>query len=397
MLAYLSSALSEDEYVAQRVKQSKGTGKLTKSALKNAKLFCKDQFNDRELIIVLADMREEVERSRSIDTPLTFLQKFANWLSVPHLELKMTPNVMYPEGAPCIAKDLDSIKGYLIQIRLYMRKVGGIPITRDDLREYKISYPEPQDKEPPKPLLLEEFKIICDAQFNFRRQMLYRIKKDTQARIGAMCQLRKKHFATTKRPIEIFFPKAIMKKKDGISYDNTKYVIEEDEAPLLKLLEKLDDEDLVFGTNEVLEYAINNEERAWSRLVTSLGYSERYAHNGKLKTSIHSIKAMTFTCAEEAVNETYANAYGDHSRYTKNYLRWNDAKKISKFKLLEPLISIYTKTVNVHDNEELYQENKVLNAKLEEMAEQIKLKTAKIPDEKMQEMFDKYMKEKFPT
>ena len=363
MLTYLSSNLSEDEYVSQRTKQSRGTGKLTKAALSNAKLFCKDQFN-RELIIVLKDIREESQKTQTLETALTFLQKFANWMAIPHLELKMNPNAA-GVCAPCRAKDLDSIKGYIIQMRLYMRKVGGIPVGREALTDYKISYPEPQDKEPLKPLLLEEFKIICDAQYDFKRQMLYRIKKGSEARIGAMVQLRKKHFDVSKRPIEIFFPKSIMKKKNGISHANTKYVIKEDEASLLKLLEMCDDEDLVFGTNELVWQAVNNEERAWSRLVCKLGFTERYTHNGKLKTNIHSIKAMTFTAATEAVDETYANAYGDHAMYIKNYYRLTYEEKISKFKLLESRISIYTVIEKISDsklekeNEELKLKNKL--------------------------------------
>jgi len=60
---------------------------------------------------------------------------------------------------------------------------------------------------------------------------------------------------------------------------------------------------------------------------------------------------MTFTAAEDAVNETYAHAYGDHTRYTKTYLRWSEEKKIRKFRLLEPHITIYTKYEKVKDTE----------------------------------------------
>lgn len=397
MLTYLSNSLSEEEYVLQRTKQNRGTGKLTRAAITNAKLFCRDQFN-RELIIVMKDMREEVSTTNRIETPLLFLQKFATWLGEPHLELKMTISAT-GKAVSCIAKDVDTIKGYVIQIRLYMKKVGGVPITRDDVREYHITYPAPVEKELVEPLTLDEFKIICTAQSNFRRQMLYRIKKDCEARIGAMVQLRKKHFNTEVRPIEVFFPKHIMKKKNGISYSNTKYVITEDENDLLKLLEQYDDEDLVFGSHKDSYRAIHNEERVWSRLVTSIGFSERYSHSNRLKKSLHSIKAMTFTAAEEAVNETYANAYGDHSRYTRNYLRWTYEKKIQKFRKLEPLISIYTKIQKVHDSPELFLENQMLKSKLTEhdnilnqMIKKEMEKTEVKPDEKTQKIMLKLLK-----
>ncbi len=401
MLTYLGSSLTEEEYISQRCKQDKGTGKGTKAALSNLKLFCQDQF-DRELKTVLSDLKEETHRTQHIDSTLHFLQKFATWLGEPHHDLLMSPNAIGIR-VPCRAKDLDSIKGYIIQARLFLRKVGGIPIDKDALSDYKISYPAPQEKEEPRPLLPSEFKIICDNQRNFRRQMLYRIKRGSEDRIGAMVQLKKKNFDTTKRPIEIFFSKYIMKKKNGISYNNTKYVLAEDEEPLLNLLERFDDEDLVFGTNKIVEQAVNNEDRAWSRLVTSnkVNLGERYIHSGKLKVTLHTIKSMTFTAACEAVDETYANAYGDHARYTKNYLRWTYEKKIEKFRKLESYISIYTKIVKVDEvSPKVIEENKSIkqmNLEKDELivvlAEKLKDQTKKTPKEDLKKMMLKLLKE----
>jgi len=387
-LAYLSDRLTEQEYLDQRFKQNRGTGKLTKSALVNAKLFCTDSLK-HELPFVMEEMAAEIKKTQQLNIACTFLQRFATWMSEPHLELKMSPSAMINYTPVCIAKDVDTIKGYIIQLRIYMKKVGGIPINAEDLKDYRISYPEPKDKEEVEPLLLEEFKIICGAQRNFRRQMLYRIMKDCEARIGAMVQLRKKHFDTTVRPISVTFPKSIMKKKNGISYTNVKYVITEDEEPLLKLLENYNDEDLVFGNNEDPYYAVHNEERAWSVVVNryDVKLGKRYAHSGRLKKSIHSIKALTFTAAVEAVNETYAHAYGDHSRYTKTYLRWTKEQKILKFRLLESHISIYTQIKKI-DNPEIVLENQMLKEKITsydkqflELSEKVKNQTKIIPDD----------------
>lgn len=402
---YLKSRLSLDEYLELRTKQHKGTGRLTKSAVSNTQLFCQDQFQ-KEFVTVLADMREEVLSSPMLDVGccLLFLQKLIFWMAEPHLNLLMKPNPISKKGVPCIAKDVDSIRGYIAQIRLVMKKVGGIPISSEDVKDYKFSYPPMVDKEEPEPMTLEEFRLICDNQKDPRRQMLYRCKKDFEARIGAMIQLRKRHFNTKVRPIAVTFPKAIMKKKNGISFTNIKYVIEEDEEGILKLLENLLDDDLVFGTTENVELAINNEEKTWSRLVQGLGFTARYKHNNRLKKNIHSIKSMTFTAARKAVDTDYANAYGDHAAYCKNYLRLSDDEKISYFRKLEPFISMYKKIVKIHDSEELHQENKELKKKLEDVDAKLEIianekisQEHKIPDEKMQEMFNKFMKNKFTT
>jgi len=190
-----------------------------------------------------------------------------------------------------------------------------------------------------------------------------------------------------------------MKKKNGKSHSNTKYVIEEDEDGVLQLLEGLNDNDLVYANNSDIELAKNNEEKTWSRLMNNLGFGARYEHNGWLKKSIHSIKSLTFTAAEDAVSETYANAYGDHSRYTKNYLRWSKEKKIKKFKLLEPHISMYTKVIKVSPVI-LQKKNDILEDKIEKMQTQLKniandkKEEAKItPDEEKVKKVLKFMEE----
>jgi integrase len=339
-LSYLSCVLSEEEYLTQRFKQDPGTGRTTRAAINNAKMFCQDVFK-RELIVVMRDIREEVLKNEKLDVALMFLQKFIDWSSEDHL------NVFYPKTIdshlhPVYARDILTIRGYVSQMRLYLKKVCGIPISSEDVKDYKLSYPPQIEKEEAAPITLDEFRLICDNQSNFRRMMLYRIKKDCSARIGAMVQLKKKNFDTTVRPISVTFPKSIMKKKNGVAYTNVKFVTKEDEASLLKLLAPLNNEDLVFGTTSNKALAINNEEKAWKRLMIKLGLDEKYPHNGRLKRSIHSIKAFTFTAAVDAVNETYAHAYGDHSMYTKTYLRWSTQKKIEKFKKLEKSISIYS-------------------------------------------------------
>ena len=385
-LTYLSSTLSEQEYLEQRAKQAPGTGRVTRAAINNAKYFCTSQFN-RELIVVMADLREEVIKTNHLDTVMTFLQKLITWSGDDHPEIFTTPNACYKNGLPYSGKDSSVIEMYVGQLRLYMRKVVGIPITSEDIKDYKFSYPPQQDKEEAEPLELSEFKIICDNETDFRRRMLYRIKRGAEARIGAMVQLRKKHFDITgyleskgEIPIRITFPKSIVKKSNGKSNTNVKYVLEEDSKEMIQLLSMFtDDEALVFGTNVNPEQARYNEEQVWRRKVQELGFTERYAHSNRLKKNIHSIKAMTFTAAEEAVGLTYAHAYGDHSLYTKTYLRWNEEKKIAKFRKLEKFISVYTKTVEIHDSAELTKENTILRETLDKIAEDNKLQTRQIP------------------
>ena len=102
---------------------------------------------------------------------------------------------------------------------------------------------------------------------------------------------------------------------------------------------------------------------------------------------------MTFTAAEEAVGLTYAHAYGDHALYTKTYLRWNEEKKIEKFRKLEPFISVYTKIVKVHDGAEVIEENKKLKSIITKISEESKLSTRVVPKEDLKEMMVQLLKE----
>lgn len=352
-----------------------------------------------ELIEELRKIQNEREQRQK---SLVLLSKFVDWLAVDH------PQFLLKRGrgtTPCMSKGTESIKNYTSQMRLYLRKVGGVSITSEDVEEY-ISYPQQINKEEVEPLLLTEFKKICDKA-SPKRSLMYRIIKDCEARIGATVQLRRKHFDITKRPIEVFFPKHIMKKKKGVSYSNTKFVIEEDERDLLDYLETLKNpESLVFGTTEDWHTAKSTEEAYWQRLMVKVGFTQRYEHNGYLKKSLHTIKSLTFTAAEEAVNETFANAYGDHSRYIRNYLRWTKEKKIEKFKLLEPYIS-FTKTEKSGKDSKLELENTILTKKLAETSKiltdhdkmlkkyiDVELaKTSVKVDEKTREMMTQLLKE----
>jgi hypothetical protein len=397
-LAYLSTTLSMEEYLELRTKQNVGTGRMTRGAYNNVRLFCLDQYG-REFTTVLVDLQKEILSTNQLDSALILMQKFITWSSESHEELKMSPSAV-GDGAPCMKKDVLTIRGYIGQMRLMMKKVGGIPISSEDVKDYKLSYPVEADKEDPEPMELEEFRLICDNQTDPRRQMLYRIMKDNEARIGAMVQLRKKNFNTTVRPIAVTYPKSIMKKKNGIAFTNVKYVTKENEKGLLKLLEKCDDEDLVFGTNEKVDLAVNNEEKTWSRLVQSLGFTARYKHNNHLKKNIHSVKSLTFTAARKAVDADYAHAYGDHAEYCKNYLRLTEDEKIGYFKKLEPFISMYQKTEYVHDTPELLEENNELKEKiishdelLEKISEKIKNTTAINPKANIKKIFKELLKE----
>lgn len=367
-LDYISSTVTEEEYVQQRGSRSEDTASSLKSTLTNVKLFTQNFFN-RDFYIVMADLKRESEKSQSVDATLVFMQKFVTWIHDEHPGVMMRAN-QYRDVKPFQSKSSVSIRNYIGQLRKYLKRVGGIPVSSEDVSDY-IIYPEDEEREEAEPLDPSELRIIIDNQKSFRRKMLYKITKDTCSRIRAMCGLRRENVNIDVRPIEITFPKHIMK---GKKRTVVKFVTLENEEDFLRFLKDYKDpRELLFGTNKVGKIAATTEQKIWSKLVKKLGFTDTYRHNGRLKKNIHSIKAFTETAAEEAVDAFYANAYGDHENYLAQYIRWSYDKKIRKFRAMEPLINLYTTIKEIHDDEKLLEENKFLKSKINNIEDQLKM------------------------
>lgn len=364
----LSETLTEKEYLQERKARSESSAGAVQAVLTNVRLFCVDQATS-DFKMILSQLKRDADKG-NIGKSLVFFQRFVNWLHTEHHHLKI-PSNHFGHFEPYRPKCVATIRNYIGQLRLYFKKVVGIEISSEKLDDY-LTYPAIGEVEEAEALTHDEFRYIITNIKNPKRQMLYLIKKDTCSRIGAMCQLRLENFNITTRPIQITFPAHIMKKnKRGESRTVIKYVTQENESGLLKLLESYSNpRDIVFGTNKIARRAIHNEEKFWNKLVKRLGYTEVYRHNGRLKKNIHSIKAFTETQAEKAVNKFYADAYGDHDEYLKQYIRWSEGEKIQKFKTLEPLLNLFTKIEKIEDKE-LIAQNNYLKTKVEVMGDQL--------------------------
>lgn len=381
-LEYLNDTLTHDQYMQKRKTRSVDSWYVVRSTLRNLELFLEDSWS-KEITTVLGDLKRDYDETKSFAKTLVMLQHFVNWMAEDHPHLKVAANhtgTLKPWTPKCES----TINNYLAQLRKYLVNVTGIQIPAEILYDrIEIPYNEDEEKEEAEPLLPTELRRIIDNQGSVRRQMMYRIMKDTCSRIRAMCGLKKKNFNTTVRPIQVTFPARIMKKKKGKSVTVTKFVSSENEDDIIALLEKYDDDDLVFVNNSDLRLAAKNEGTRWNTLVKKLGFTEVYEHNGHLKKNIHSIKAFTETAAEDAVDEAYANAYGDHKRYLPQYIRWSLEKKVSKFKAMEPLIALYQKVEVKHDSVELYKENIEIKSKFANYDALIAKLTEELHDIKM--------------
>ncbi len=285
-----SEFFTEEEFLENTRIKNKSTAQGYDAMLSNVRLFCLDSKTDFETI--LSSLKEQSDKGNKMAT-IKFIQRWINWMAEEHPHLRMRSN-SFGHRRNFVPKDNPALKGYAFKIRVYFEMVVGILVTSKILKK-RIKYPETKERESPIPLEREQLRNILENIHDAKRQVLYRVIKDTACRISAGVQLRKKHFDMTKNPPEVTFPAHIMKKDtNGQSIEVTKYIIKEDEEILSNLLDSYDNpEDLVFATNENPDQAINNEESFFRRLVKNLGYTRRYKHSDRLVVNIHSIKAFT--------------------------------------------------------------------------------------------------------
>ena len=231
----LSDTITEEEYLKERRARSHSSASVVQGVITNVKLFCSSEWNT-DFYMVLAELKKDADETHNFRKSLVFFQKFVNWLHTSHPELQVPAN-HFGHFQPYKPKCVASIRNYVGQLRLYLKKVGGIEISSEQLDD-NITLPAQGEVEEAEPLTHNEFRHIVTNMRNQKRRMLYLIKKDTCSRIGAMVQLRRENFDVTIRPIVVTFPAHIMKKnKRGESRTVRKYVTTEPEYELLRLLE----------------------------------------------------------------------------------------------------------------------------------------------------------------
>jgi len=340
-MSYISDVLTDEEFFKKCGARSRHSEKMSRNAITNLDWFCKDKYNTTTKKIIL-DLKKECDKLGNTKKACKFLAEFLDWLDLDHLD------ILDKGGRPVKKKRFKSKENCLGFSKKYLRLCGGIKIDIEDYKDF-ITIPLDADQEEPEPLTHDELKIVILNTHSPTRKALYMVKKDTAHRIGALVQVRKKHFDMTKDPPTLLIPKMLMKDKKS---SPAKYISRETTPGLKQLLKNKDDNDLVFGTNENPDKALAAEETAWSRLVYKVGMSEKYS-NGRLKKNLHSIKSFCETQIKEATKDKdYADAYGDHARYLSQYIRLSEERKIQLFRQAESNLSLFEKPPEITDQDE---------------------------------------------
>ena len=345
-MSYIEDKIDKDVFLDRIFRKSKSEASRRNGeiALRNLEVFCKHQYQ-KNMDIIIDDL---IELNNSKKTH-TFFQNFVDFMGDDHPDILWKPSSSNSKAKSYTAKMPTSIKGYISKARKYA-KMRGLNIDLEDFSD-NIILPTIEEELDPDPFTHDEIRLMCNHA-SPRKKLLYMAMKDSGARNGELCQVRKRDVDFSKNPVEIHLPAKITKgRKSRLIY------ITRETAPDLKNhTNHMNELDLVFGTNENPRQSVENEISYFKTLREKLSkinpvFGERYSHNNRFKKNIHSLRAFTATQADDVHGENYAHGLIGHKKYLSQYIR-DSKKNPEKYKKLEPKLLIYEK-ITLEGKEEL--------------------------------------------
>ena len=341
-MSYISDTNTREEYLNS--KSAINTRRMAETSLTQFSRFTESEYHKTPEEIIV-DLKDD---SKALEKIYTVLNKWITWLGQDHPEI-----ITYRGRYKNIKKTFKAIhpntqKQYLNHIKGFLEDVGGFDINNRRLRK-RVRLPKAEEEEP-EPLTKEELRILLDNCSN-KKKTMFMVLKDSGMRIGEVLQLQKKHFDTSKTPIEIHIPSFATKTKKA----RTTFVTQETRHILLRQLNEVGPDDLVFGTNADVRTSVNTQVSDFDYLRKKIGktclrFLEKYDSNGRYKITLHSLRSFTATQCAEAVDESFAHGILGHKKYLSQYIR-NQDKLSEKYLRSESNLMIY-ETVVVVDQDE---------------------------------------------
>ena len=282
-----------------------------KQVLKQFSEFCQINYkeSDEEVLNELMKQNQDERMFNACDV----IQLFINYLSK-----KVKPQ---------------TVKAYLTHVYGYFN-YRGIKISSLDRKS--IRYPR-QIYEEKFPLSKEDIKSILDNS-SYRRKTLYFVLLSSGMRIGETITLRKKDFDISGKRIMINIPAIFTKTKKS----RRTFVSLEAQAYLMKRLEEIEDNDLVFGTNKKNSSVISEvtETKLFSKLIDKIFPNlERY-ESGTRRITLHSFRSFFITQAVRSVSDSFAHSLAGQEGYLNVYKRYDNEAMLEDYLKLEPSLFI---------------------------------------------------------
>jgi len=277
-MSYIDDKVTKEIFFDRIYKRSKSEASRHSAevAIRNFEVFCEYSF-DRKMDIVIDDLIVESNPKKTF----VFFQTFVDFMQEDHPDIIFNPPNPNVKGKPYEAKMPSSIKGYVNKCRKYA-KMRGLVMDLEDFQD-NVTLPTIEEELDPEPFTHDEIRLVC-SHASHRRKLLYMSMKDSGARDGELCQVRKRDIDFDKNPVEIYLPAKITKGKKA----RIIYLSRETSPDLQHYCKKLNELDLVYGTNENVRQAVENEITYFGKLRKKLSsmnpvFAERYEHNKRFK------------------------------------------------------------------------------------------------------------------
>lgn len=288
-------------------KKKEGTRKAYRLALKDFDKFCKkDMTNSLEALI-------PEFRKASTDVMIDTLQA---WINQNELQSNLNQ------------------RGRLLQINSYLY-YRGVKIDPRDLKDLEF---EDSVSEERVELTDNELRTIIDGANPILKALIFTLSSSGM-RVGECCHLVKSDFDLSFSRIAIKIKPKYTKKN---SCGRTVFVSKEAEKYLKPILQKLNDNDLVFDTSPTIAHTIINLTVQFRRLIDRIGMDSKYDSGTRQKT-LHALRAYFFTKAVQKHGLGYAHKMCGHRGYMEEYNRYSLEKKLEMYLELEPQLFVYEK------------------------------------------------------
>jgi len=364
MSSFLLKKKSQKTLEEKIAKKSPRTQEEYRLVIKQFQKFCWEFYDgrtDKEIFDELSILKESEQNSAIYDV----LQNWIDW-NYGHNVLTST------------------LKQYFSILKQYFHYCG-FRLHPQDIKD-NIEFKK-RIKEELYALQIEDIQKIFTV-VKPRMRGFYLALISTGARPGELLQVKKQDIDFSHKRIKITIHPENVKTGQGRSIWLTK----EAGAYLTMRVRDLNDEDLVWTTNENPMLAEKNASKTFSRYCDQVGFTERYHSNNYRKITLYSFRSYFFNLAADVHREGYAHRMTGHGGYLPQYDRMSDEKKADWFLKLEPHLLIDDSERKTEEIAMLTRKN-IDNEHL--IARITKLEKEKQGSDELKSLIDEYLKDYF--
>jgi len=249
-----------------------------------------------------------------------------------------------------------TVKGYFSKLKSYLH-YNGIKLHPQDVKE-ELEFKRVVEEEL-YPLTRDDIQTIVKT-LRYKQKTQYICQSSSLMRIGEMVQLRKKHLISDKKNIIVKIPATITKFKKG----RTTFFSKEASRLLRPILQKIDDNDLVFGSTDNPKHAKINSQLTLRKAIERTGLNMKYESTGRYMINTHSFRAYGITKISRH-DPNFAKKLAGQKGYLLQYDRMTDDEKLNLYLKFEVDLVIDDSAKKQAELDKVYKEKSELEKERE--------------------------------